>query len=241
MKVLSIIQARVGSSRLSGKSIQILQGKPILEHIVNFLKFSKLIDEIIIATSNLEEDDKIEEIAKKIGVACFRGSSDDVLKRYYDCALKFGGDLIIRLTSDNPLIDPTLVDEVIGVCKETKCEYASNMIHQTFPLGYLVEGITMPTLKKIHENQHDQLSREHVTYFIRKNPHLFNIQEIFAPQKLHRPHWRLTVDYEEDFNLISEIFSQLYKPNSFISYSKVVEFLDSHTHLLKINENKQDM
>ena len=239
MKVLSIIQARVGSSRLPGKSIQILQGKPILEHIVNFLKFSKLTDEIIIATSNLEEDDKIEELAKKLGILCFRGSPDDVLKRYYDCATKFDGDLIIRLTADNPLIDPTLVDEVIHVCKETGCDYASNMIHQTYPLGYLVEAITFSTLKKVHENQHDKLTREHVTHYIRHNPQLFNIQEVFAPSDLHRPHWRLTVDYEEDFSLISEIFSHLYETGSFIRYRTVVEFLDEHSHLLKKNANKQ--
>lgn len=238
MKILSIIQARVGSSRLPGKSIRMIQGKPILEHIVNFIKFSKLIDEIIIATSTHKEDDKIEELSKKIGVICFRGSYDDVLKRYYDCAKKYGGDLIVRLAADNPLIDPTIVDEVIRVCKETKCDYASNMIHQTFPLGYLVEVMTFSTLKKLHENQHDKLSREHVTHFIRHNPQLFNIKEIYAPPDLHRSHWRLTVDYEEDFNLISEIFSHLYVQNSFIKYRSVVEFLEGHSHLLKINENK---
>lgn len=213
-----------------------IQGKPILQHIIEFLMHSRLTDQIIIATSNLPNDDKIDELAKKIGVECYRGNPTDVLERYYECAKLFKGDLIVRITGDNPLIDPSLVDEVIRICKETNCDYASNMLHQTYPLGYLVEALRFSTLKKIHETQKDPLSREHVTYHIRQNPHLYKIKEIFAPSHLARPNWRLTIDYLEDFQLMLEIFLKLYKEGFFMEYKSVVELLDKNKDLLKINE-----
>ena len=236
MPTIIIIQARMDSKRLPGKVVMKIQGKTILEHIVNFSKFSKLADKIIIATTSLPEDDKIANLSTKLGIDCYRGNPNDVLERYYECAKLFKGDLIIRLTGDNPLIDPALVDEVIQICKETGCDYASNMIHQTYPLGYLVEAITFDTLKKINFTQKDPLSREHVTYHVRQNPQMYNIEEVFAPSELARPHWRLTIDNIEDFHLISEIFSRLYEPSSVIEYRRVVDLLDENKDLLKINK-----
>jgi len=236
MVVLIIIQARMSSQRLSGKILMNLEGKPVLEHIINFLRFSKLHDKIIVATTREPGDDKVQELCTKLHVDCFRGSEENVLNRYYECAELFKGNLIVRITADNPLIDPTLVDNVIKVCKDSDCDYASNMINQTYPLGYLVEVMTFSTLKKIHNNQHDLLSREHVTYHIRKYPHLYSVKQIETSSSLARPKWRLTFDYPEDFKLISEIFSKLYKPNSYIAYESVVKYLDKNKHLLKINE-----
>ena len=212
-------------------------GKPILEHIINFLKHSKLTDQIIVATSNLTDDDKIEELSKTLGIDCYRGDANDVLGRYYECAKLFKGDLIVRITADNPLIDPNLVDEIILLCKTSHCDYASNMIHQTYPVGYLVEAMTFKILEKVFQNDNDPLSREHVTYSIRKNPHIYNVKEVFAPLEISRPDWRLTVDYIEDYMLITEIFSKLYNDSSFISYREVVEFIDNNKDLLKINQN----
>lgn len=213
-----------------------IQGKSILEHIVEFLKHSKLTDRIIVATTTLAEDDKIQKLSKNLGIDCYRGNPHDVLERYYECAKLFEGDLIIRITADNPLIDPTLVDEVIQICKDTECDYASNMIHQTYPLGYLVEALTFDALKKLNFTQKDPLSREHVTHHIRQNPQMYNIEEVFAPSELARPNWRLTIDNIEDFHLISEIFSRLYEPGSVIEYRRVVELLDENKDLLKINK-----
>lgn len=236
MVVLIIIQARMASARLPGKILMNLEDKPILEHIIDFLRFSKLNDKIIVATTRELEDDKIQDICIKLNIDCFRGSEKDVLSRYYECAKLFKGDIIVRITADNPLIDPTLVDNIIRVCKDDNYDYASNMLYQTYPLGYLVEVMTFSTLKKIHYNQHDPLSREHVTHHIRENPHLYHVKEIKTPSSLARPKWRLTLDYPEDFKLISEIFSKLYKPNSYIPYESVVNYLDKNKHLLKINE-----
>jgi spore coat polysaccharide biosynthesis protein SpsF len=232
---LIIIQARMGSSRLPGKVLMKLNGIPILEHIINSLKFSKLSDKIIIATTINQIDDSIETLCNDLGVDCFRGSSNDVLNRYYECAKFYHGDIIVRITCDNPLIDPTLVDEAIKICKEKNCDYVSNMIHQTYPLGYLVEVLKFDILKQNNDKIHDALTREHVTHHIRNNSSMYKIKEFFAPENLQRSQWRLTVDHENDYQLMKKIFQKLYKPNKFISYLDVVTFLDRNLELVKIN------
>lgn len=240
MTNLIIIQARMCSSRLPGKVLMKLEGKSILEHIVNSLKFSKLCNKIIVATTTDQTDDTIETLCRKLGVDCFRGSSDDVLNRYYECAKLHQGDIIVRITCDNPLIDPTLVDEAIKICKEKNCDYVSNMIHQTYPIGYLVEVLKFDILKQNNDEIHDALTREHVTHHIRKNSEMYNVVEFSAPSKLQRLEWRLTIDHENDYQLMKKIFQNLYKPNQYISYIDVVTFLDNNLELLKINriENK---
>lgn len=241
MKVLSIIQARMGSSRLPGKVLMKIEGKPVLEHMIDFLKFSKRTDKIIIATSTLNEDDKIEKLSVEKDVDCCRGSHTDVLARYYNCAKKFHGDLIVRITGDCPLLDPRVVDAAIDLCKKSRCDYVSNMIHQTYPLGYLVEVMKFSVLENLYETQHDTLSREHVTYHIRQHPELYKIAEILLPKILDRHEWRLTLDYKEDFILLSKIFSYLYVPNSFIKYEAVVNLLDENPDLLQINKNYREL
>jgi spore coat polysaccharide biosynthesis protein SpsF len=240
MTNLIIIQARMDSSRLPKKVLMTLEGISILEHVVNSLKFSKLCNKIIVATTINQTDDSIETLCNDLNVDCFRGSSDDVLNRYYECAKLYRGDIIVRITCDNPLIDPTLVDEAIKICKEKNCDYVSNMIHQTYPIGYLVEVIKFNVLKQNNDEIHDVLSREHVTHHIRQNPEMYNIVEFSATDKLQRPEWRLTVDYENDYLLMKKIFKNLHRENSYIPYVDVVTFLDNNLELLKINkiENK---
>ena len=113
MNVIVVIQARMESQRLPGKIMMKIEGKPVLEHIIDFLNHSEFIDRIVIATSNLNEDDIVEQLALKLNIDCFRGDSADVLKRYFEAAKLFQGELIIRITGDNPFIDTTIVDEII--------------------------------------------------------------------------------------------------------------------------------
>ncbi len=235
MRILVIIQARTGSKRLHNKVLMKIQGKPILEHIVNFLKFSKKIDQIIVATSNLKPDDEIEKLCDKIGVSCFRGNSLNVLKRYFDCAVHFKGDVIVRITADNPLIDPKLVDKAVSLLINKKLDYVTNMIHQSYPEGYLVEVFTFTTLRYVYKTFHDDLSKEHVTFQLRQCPKGIKIGEIFVEKNKQRSNWRLTVDYKEDIELMSKIFSKLYANNSYIKLESVIKFLEENTDLLKIN------
>lgn len=240
MTVLAIIQARMGSSRFPGKVLMKIEGKPVLQHIIEFLNHSKLIDKIVVATTSLTEDEKIIRLLKDLNCSYYKGNPDNLLARYYECAKKFGGDLIVRITADNPLIDPEIVDEGIRIYRETNSDYVSNMINQTFPIGYLVEILTFDILKKLFETNQNSISQEHVTYDIRKNPHLYKTSEIFALPHLCRPNWRLTIDYPEDFILINKIFSKLYVPDSYIRYQSVVDFLDNNLDLLEINKQNSN-
>jgi len=240
LKVIVIIQARMGSTRLPGKVLKIIEGKPLLEHQIDFLKQSELSDQIIIATTTLLEDNKIEDLANRINITCFRGNRDDVLERYYKCAKKFKGDLIVRITADNPLVEPTLVDKIIQLAINSKCDFATNMIKQTYPLGYLVEVFPFNILENLYLNQKDPLTREHVTYHIKRNPTLYNIQNYSLPQEIAHPEWRLAVDEEKDFEIMKKIFSFLYVKDEFIRYESIIDLLESHNDLVLKNEKYPD-
>ena len=237
LTTIAIIQARTGSSRFPDKVLKKIDGRPILQYVVDYLKNSKLIDKIVIATTSLNNDDEIELLAKKLKIPCFRGNVNDVLNRFYECAKVFHADIILRVTADDPLIDPNIIDQIIQKCKSKNCDYASNVIHRTFPLGFTAcEAIKFHTLEKLNNDTLDPLSREHVTYHIIKNPNLYRIQEVQADAKLSRPNWRLTIDFPEDFLLIEKIISTIGKEKEFISYGSLVKFLDQNTDLLKINK-----
>lgn len=236
MKVLAIVQARMGSTRLPGKVLMNIHGKPMLSYLINSLKYSKLTDEIVIATTSLPEDNPIEILSKSLKVKCYRGHPVDVLDRYYQCSTLYEGDVIARLTADNPIVIPELVDEIISLCKDSHCDYVTNALHRTYPLGIDVESFSFSTLKKLHESQKDILSREHVTYHILQNLHLYNIKEILAPKDLMRPQWRLTVDHIEDFRLMSEILPQLLAKHDFLTYDELVKFLDKNQELIQLNQ-----
>jgi len=225
------------SKRLPGKVLMKIEGKEVLQHIIDFLKLSKLSDQIIVATTKLPEDDKICKLASENKIEYFRGSSDDVLERYYECAKKFQGDIIVRITSDDPLVNPEVVDKVIKKCKEDNCDYASNSLPQTYPYGYSsCEALTFSVLQQLYENRTDPESRKHVTYYIRNNPNMFRMGNVEASQEFARPQWRVTIDYAEDFQLVTKIFSKLYDKKSFIKYELLVKFLDNNSHLLEINK-----
>jgi len=238
MTTIAIIQARMGSTRFPGKVMKELNGKPILQHIVDFLKYSKMIDKVVIATTDLKEDNIINSFAKKLEIDCFRGSSENVLERFYKCAKKFNANLILRLTADNPLINPKIIDDLINLSKYHNCDYASNSIHPSYPYGYSTcEIFTFSTLTKLYETQKDPQSLEHVTYFITKNLNLFNVQEINAPKNLSRPSWKLSIDTIKDYAKMQIIFSNLYKENSFIDYPILVEFLDQNKQIIEFDQN----
>jgi len=223
----------MGSSRLPGKILKELNGKPILHHIIDFLNFSEINKKIVIATTDLKEDDVVYAFSKKLNIECFRGSSQNVLERFYKCAKRFNADLIIRLTADNPLVNPKIIDDLIDLCKDYNCDYVSNCLHPTFPYGYSTcEIFTFSTLTKLYENQHDPESLEHVTYFIRQNPNLFNVKELKAPLALSRPNWKLSVDTHDDYVKMQKIFLNLYRENSFIDYPTLVHFLDNNKQII---------
>ena len=178
-KIDCIIQARMGSSRLPGKVMQnVCEGKPLIHFLLNQLENSQEIGQIAIATTQLSEDNKIFDYVTNLGFKCFRGSPNDVLKRYYDCAKKFSFSNIVRITSDNPLIDPTIVDDVIKKFKTNNFDYAANCIDRTFPYGTETEVFSYTALENATKNANLPEEREHVTLYFRNNPEQFRIFDL---------------------------------------------------------------
>jgi spore coat polysaccharide biosynthesis protein SpsF len=238
MKITAIIQARSGSTRLPEKIFKELFGKPILWHVHNRVQQSKLISQIVIATTNLSEDDKVEEFCVSNDFLFYRGSSDDVLSRYYEAAKKFNADIIIRITSDCPVIDPVILDKMIETYlkeqKENGIDYLSNTIHRTFPRGLDVEILTMSVLEKIFNEANKQYEREHVTPYIYQHTNIFKIKNFENDKDLS--HLRLTVDTSEDFKLIEIIYDEIYPQKKNFLLDDVEKLLERKPELADINK-----
>jgi len=230
-----IIQARMGSTRLPGKVLKKLNGKiPILEFQMNQLKFSKNIDKIIIATTTQENDEQIIDFCKKKNLEYFRGESKDVLDRYYKCAKKFNFSTIVRITSDNPLIDPTIVDNAIEKFIDTEYDYLqSNMNFKKDPLGFTVEVFTFNSIEKAWKEANLPSEHEHVTSYFYNNPDKFIIKTL--TQEKDFSHISCTVDTEYDFRLIEKIVSKI--KSRPIYQNDILELFQDEPVLLEINNH----
>jgi len=234
---IAIVQARMGSTRLPGKVLKVVEGKPLLEHLIDRLRFSKNIYKIVIAATVLKEDDAVEELCKKLGVECFRGSADDVLDRYYQAAIKYRADVIIRITADCPVIDPVIIDKMIGSYKREidEYDYFSNIYPtRTYPQGLDVEIFTFAALKETWKNAVNAPDKEHVTPYIHIHPEKFKIYNYKDKRDFSRYRW--TVDTGEDLRLIKEIYGALYKKNKMFLYNDILKLMEKRPELSKINE-----
>lgn len=235
MKIGVIIQARMGSSRLPKKVMKKIQGKSILEHVVERVKQSKLIDEIIIATTTEEKDSIIAVEAIRLGVKVFRGSEEDVLSRYYYGAKKYELNVIVRITSDCPLIDPVVLDDVIGLYLENNYDIVSNasanLEDRTFPRGLDSEVFSFEILESAYTHANQKYEREHVTPYIYEN----STQVFYFKNKIDYSKYRLTLDTEEDFLLINEIYKRLYKGKHDFYLTEIINLLESNPELVNIN------
>jgi len=235
MRTLIIVQARMTSTRLPGKVMKIVCGKPLLEHLVNRLKRVKCADQIVIATTVNETEDIIVALCKKLDISYYRGSEGDVLGRYYEAAVKYGGEVIIRITSDCPVIDPEVVDCLINFFTNNieKYDYVSNTLERTYPKGMDAEVISFNALKEAHFNAYDPFDREHVTPFIKKRPQQFRLYNILYKADMSKCRW--TVDTPEDLELISKIFESLCYQNPFFSLNDIFSLLDCNPEWAAIN------
>jgi len=235
----AIIQARTSSSRLPNKVLRELpfgSGITVLEQVISRLKKSKNVNSIIVATTTEKADDRIVMIAKKTRVRCFRGSKSDVLSRYYFSALENKLDVIIRITSDCPCIDPKLVDLIIYKHINTKADYTSNALKRTFPRGFDVEVINFNALRKAFKLAKRNYEREHVTPYIYKNPDTFKISHLSAPKEFFAPDIRITLDEEEDYILLCKIFGYLYRKNRYFGISDIINLFEKKPQLKFINK-----
>jgi spore coat polysaccharide biosynthesis protein SpsF len=234
-KILAIIQARVGSTRLPGKIFKDIAGKPMLWHVINRLRFSGRIDNIVLAIPDSEQNDVLADFARELKVGCFRGSEEDVLARYYEAAVNYGADIIVRFTSDCPLIDPRIADSAIKAHLDSGADYTSKGPNGGFPRGVDTEVINFNVLERAYKEARQTYEREHVTPYIYQHPELFKINVIQAEGKLKRPDIRLTVDTEEDLALVREIFQRLYREGQIFYTEDIIDLLERQPELLYIN------
>ena len=233
-----IIQARMGSFRLHGKVMMKVDGiNPIIYYVINQVKNSKYLEKIVVATTDLKEDDIIEKYLNNLSIPYFRGKANDVLDRYYQCAKKFSFSEIVRITSDNPLIDPNIIDSVIKKFLLSKCDYATNTLPRTFPYGTELEVFSFSALENAWKNAKLPSEREHVTPYIRKNKKKFRIENVTHSKDLSNFIW--TVDRIEDFRLIQKIVSKI--KNRPILLQDILQLFQNEPDLRKINvENKPE-
>ncbi len=232
--IVCIIQARIGSTRLPGKVMQKIDNNyTVLDYVIQQLKSSKKIEKIVVATTNLNEDDVICNHLFSKNIEFYRGSSKDVLDRYYNCAKKFLANTIIRITGDNPLIDPNIIDLVVDEYKNHQCDFATNTLLRTFPYGTEVEVFSFETLEKAWKNSKLPSEREHVTPFIRNNKNGFNLINTEYQEDLS--HLRYTVDRIEDLKLVKEIVKNI--PNRPILLKHILNLYKTKSKIFKINEH----
>lgn len=229
-----IIQARMGSTRLPGKVMKLLDGiNPSLHFTISQLKNCKLIDKIVVATTTSKEDDLIENFVKTLDVDVFRGSKHDVLDRYFECAQKFSFSEILRVTADCPLIDPTIVDKGISIFLKNSYDYVTNTFPRTFPDGNETEIFSFDLLKRAHDNALLPSEREHVTPYFKNNQNVFKIKNFSYFRDISNLRW--TLDYEVDLILIKKIISKIkFRP---ILLENILTLLENEPDLIDINKN----
>ncbi|HNY71965.1 MAG TPA: glycosyltransferase family protein [Syntrophales bacterium] len=234
-RVNAIIEARMGSSRLPGKTMMEILGKPSIELLMERLRRARRITDIVMATTVNAEDDVIAAFCLDYGVKCFRGSSEDVLARVYHAAREHRTDVIVEVTGDCPLLDPWLIDACIDVFLKADYDYLSNFIEQSYPPGIDVQIFAFAALERMHRAAKEAKFREHVTLYILKNPELFKMHNVYAPPELHYPDWHLELDEYADYELIKAIYEHLYPKNPAFTTMDIIGLLKEHPEWLELN------
>lgn len=240
MKIVIIVQARMTSTRLPGKVLKQVLGKPLLEYQIDRLHRVKLAHEIVIATTTNVTDEPIVELCDRLSIPYFRGSEEDVLARYYGAALQHKADVVVRVTSDCPLIDPQVIDRVIQHYIDDRYDYVSNCLERTYPRGMDTEVFSFKALDEAFLEATAQPDREHVTPFIHQQSDRYKLGSVLYNRNCSQHRW--TVDTPEDFALIQKILESIYPQNPEFSLEDCLELLDRHPEWSKINahiEQKQ--
>ena len=230
MQIVAIVQARMGSKRLPGKVLKKIMGKPVIELLLTRLSRSNYITKVCVATSDNKADDILCSVLEELGYSYFRGSETDVLKRYYDTAVEFNADVIVRITGDCPLVEPDIVDTTVTHYLENQVDYVSNSNPPTFPDGLDVEVFSFESLKQANSLAVSTYDREHVTPFLRTGQ--FQVANVFCKTDLSQ--FRVTLDESPDLYLIREIF-KAFSPDIFFSLEQTINFLGKNERLLNMN------
>ena len=226
-RVVIIVQARMGSSRLPGKVLMDLHGRPLLERQIERLRRSQTADAIVIATSTHARDDAIAEVAEGLGVGLFRGHEDDVLARYVGAADAFGADVVVRVTADCPLIDPEVLDRcVTRLLDDDDLDYVSNTLQRTYPRGLDVEVLRRGVLDIANDEAADPDDREHVTRFVWRQPERFRLEGEADGEDHSALRW--TVDTQEDLDVVRAVYDDLYPERPDFGYADALAHAAEH-------------
>lgn len=234
MKTTMIVQARMGSSRLPGKVLELIQGRTMLARVCDRASRATLVDELLVATGNTAQDDPVAEECRRLGVACFRGSEDDVLDRFHYAAQWRDAELVVRITADCPLIDAALIDEVVAAMFVHRPDYASNTLRRTYPRGLDVEVMTAAALARAWRDARQPYERTHVTPYFYRNPQLFQLYSVTGEEEMG--HWRWTVDTREDLALVRAVYRRLGDAEVF-SWQDVCRTLAREPSLADLNRH----
>jgi len=228
-----IIQARLDSSRLPGKVMKKIMGRPILSYIIDRLKESKLINKIIVASTDKKIDKPIIALAKRYKVSYFAGDEKDVLERYYQAAKKFKIDPIVRVTGDCPVIDPKVIDRLISYYFVKKYDYVT--LPKNYPEGIDVEVFSFKVLENAFREAKKPSEREHVTPYIWNNPKIFKLGRIKSDFKEDFSYLHWSVDEKRDLKFIRRIYKKLYRKGKIFYMQDILDLLKKQPYLKKIN------
>ena len=233
-----IIQARMGSHRLPGKVLMPLAGNPILSWVVERSRLAKCVDHVIVATTDLPQDDVIESFCRDRKFPVFRGSETDVLQRYVDCAKTFKIDHVVRITADCPFIEPSVIDGCVRRYIESNADYVQNTrLKKTFPRGLDVEVCSYELLRKISSKQLKNSEREHVTLYIYHHENEYRIETLEAGEEHQGADLRLTVDTPEDYAFCKRITEHFRSAGLNLRVAEVIKFVYANTDIAGINKH----
>ena len=234
-----IVEARMCSTRLPGKVLLPAAGKPMLELMIERLMRIEPLSGVVVATTVHPDDDVIEALAERLGVGCFRGSENDVLGRVVAAAQRFGTDIIVEITGDDPLVDPRESSRVIQTYLDRRedADYVANDLEQTYPIGLNTRAFSRSLLEFVERSTDHPVNREHVVNYICKRPDEFRLLNVAAEAPYRRTDLRLTMDEPSDYDLIRAVFDALYPRDPAFTILDVYEFLDDHPEIRDANRS----
>ncbi len=232
MRTVAIIQARMGSTRLPGKVLADIAGRPMLAHVVSRCRAAASVEEVMVATTERPADDPLVELCGQMQVGTFRGAEEDVLQRYAGAAAAAAADVVVRITSDCPLLDPAVLDEVVATFRQRHPDYASNCIERTFPRGLDVEVMSAAALQRADREAREPHEREHVTPYIYLHPELFTLVSVHSGRPLGELRW--TVDTPADLRFVREV---MVRAGASTSWLDVLALVEAEPGLAAINRD----
>jgi spore coat polysaccharide biosynthesis protein SpsF len=240
-RVVASIEARMGSSRLPGKVMMDVAGKPAIERLVERLAAARLVDDMVLATSTAPADDALEAWATKYGLACHRGSEDDVLGRVVAAQQAMGGETVVEITGDCTLLCPEVIDLGIETFLAGECDVVSNTWKSGFPLGADVQVFPLGLLEEVAETVHDAAVREHVSLHFYEHPERYRIVHLEPPQRWRRPELRLQLDYPEDHAFISAVYTAV-EPQLGPTFGldAILDLLDARPEIASLNAHCEE-